>query len=224
MYIYIFMYSFVCIYMYVYIYICICIILYRYYLFICIYILVYILMHIHILIHIYICITFLHDYETFRDHTHVKLHTYYIHMKLLQFIVTPQVDSLKSYYVKTWHLPKRVNFWVWDSLLPCLILGSSICGLPPPRGSGITMDDCPNRWRGCSRVFWESFFPLRSKGSGRLPQPNNSSDLQRLSSNLVFGLLCRHTASNPITSAVGTHTCLFCFVMPLHFSTPIFNF
>jgi len=44
-----------------------------------------------------------------------------------------------------------------------------ICGLPPPRGSGITMDDFPNR--GFSWVLRESPFPLRSRGSGGLPQP-----------------------------------------------------
>ena len=47
--------------------------------------------------------------------------------------------------------------------------GFFFCGLPPPRGSGITMDDCPNR--GCSWVLREFLFPLRSRGSGGLPQP-----------------------------------------------------
>jgi len=61
-----------------------------------------------------------------------------------------------------------VSFWClhFVSLFSCLILVSSFCGLPPPRGSGVTMDDCPNL--GCSLVFQKSRFPLRLSVSGGL--------------------------------------------------------
>jgi len=120
-------------------------------------------MYIFILKCIHICLTIWHECKAFHDHTHVHttVHKLYSHVVTpLSFSMTPHTDFLlcQFYDVKTSHLRKRVNFWVWDSLLPRLILVSLFCGLPPPRGSGITIDDFPNQ--GCSRVFRESLLTL----------------------------------------------------------------
>jgi len=150
------------------------------YIYICLYLLYRICtlyFYLYIFVCIFVCIslfTFKYIHYTFTwirgsyDHTHVHIQPYTYHFYMLTLPLHLfglfQADSLlwEFYNIKKkWHLRKRVNFQVQNSLLPSLILASLFCGLSPPRGSGITINDCPNR--GCSRVFRETSFPFRSR-------------------------------------------------------------
>ena len=134
----------------------------------------------------------------------------------LSFILTSSgwLSSLPILWRQSVASSKESQIHMWA--LPCLILVSLFCGLPPLRGSGISMDDCPN-W-GCSRVSRESLFPHRSMGSGGLPKPPGAIQLplprglrdllvkiSKLCLNLwFFFLVWIHTARAPSTAGTST--------------------